>query len=159
MFGVPDDLDDVKKERAKKDGLTEALSPTLRRIAHMITSTDVGATALRSAAILYVDAVTTTDAGRSVVFALMALEAVLLERSVSDTILARLKEAVAYRLGSSPDSRAQLRKQVGRLYELRSSFVHTGEVQATEDQRRHCLDLVRAVLKREIDDLSPGPKE
>ena len=157
VFGIPEDLDDVKKERARKLGLTEALSPTLRRIAHVITSTDAGTAALRSAAILYVDAVATTDPGRSVVFALMALEAVLLERSVTDTIVARLKEAVAYRLGSSPVSRAQLRKEVGRLYDFRSSFVHTGEVQLTEDQRRHCLGLVGAVLKREIDDLSPSP--
>ena len=39
-----------------------------------------------------------------------------------------------------------IRKQVGRLYELRSAFVHTGEVLASESQRREVLELVRTVL-------------
>lgn len=155
VFGLPEDLDQIKTRRAKTKGLTDALGPTLNRIAYVTTSTEVRATALRSAAILFADAIAATTPGRSVTFALMALEAVLLERSNTDTILARLKEAVAYRLGRSPDERSDLRKHIGRLYEFRSSFVHTGEVYVSESQQRSGLELVRLALKREIDDLQP----
>jgi len=153
VFGVPEDLDEVKTKRAKTKGLADALTPTMTRIAYVITSAEVRAASLRSAAILFADAVATTDLGRSVAFSLMALESILLERSNTDTILARLREAVAYRLGRSPEERADLRKQVGRLYDYRSSFVHTGQVSVPVAEQRAGLELVRIALKREINDL------
>jgi hypothetical protein len=156
FFGIPEDFDEIKARRAKAKSLTNAINPTLERIAYIISSDDPKAVALRSAAILYADAVAAREAGRSVAFALMVLEAVLLERSNTDTVLARLKEAVAYRLGRSREDRARIRKQIGRLYEFRSSFVHTGAVNVAEFEQHEALELVRAVLKREIDDLQPG---
>ena len=153
VFGVPEDLDELKVRGTKSKSLTYVLTPTLKRIAHLISSKDPTASALRSAAILYADAVAATEAGRSVTFALMVLEAVLLDHSNTDTLTARLKEAVAYRIGRSREDRSRIRTQVGNLYKLRSSFVHTGEVLVAESQRREVLELVRTVLKREIDDL------
>jgi hypothetical protein len=153
VFGLSEDFDEVATQRIKEKGLTDALLPILKRITYVITSTDARAAELRSAANLYADAVAMTDPGKCVAFALMALEAVLLERSNVDNIIARLKEATAYRLGRSPDTRAQIRRQVGRLYDFRSSFVHTGEVRVTEAERRASLELIGSVLKREIEDL------
>lgn len=158
VFGVPEDLDEISARRAKAVGITEAFSTTLERVAYVIASPDGRAITLRSAAVLFGEAVAATDAGRSVAFALMALEATLLERSSSDNVLARLKEAVAYRLGGSPDARGELRKTLSRLYEVRSSFVHRGEIHAPESERRAGLEIVHMVLKREIGGLDLGSK-
>jgi len=128
VFGVPESLDEVSKRRAKTAGLGEALTPTLKRIAYILTSPDGPALTLRSAASLFAEALAAMDPGRSVALALMALEALLLDKSTTDNVLARLKEAVAYRLGGSHDERRELRKTVSRLYEVRSSFVHRGEL-------------------------------
>ena len=47
---------------------------------------------------LYADAVAATEAGRSVAFALMVLEAVLLERSNTDNVIAQKMKR--WRIGS-----------------------------------------------------------
>jgi hypothetical protein len=159
VFGVPEDLDEISTRRAKAVGIGEAFSTTLKQVAYVIASPDDRAIPLRSAAVLFAEAVAATDAGRSVAFALMALEAILLERSNSDSVLARLKEAVAYRLGGSPDARGELRKRLNRLYEVRSSFVHSGETLAPESERRAGLEIVHRVLKREIGEVGIGPPE
>ena len=80
----------------------------------------------------------------------MCMEAVLLEKPKSD-VLARLMEAVAYRLGTSKDDRKRLRERVSALYDARCRFVHDGEATAvTAEEREEADAIVGRTLMLEV---------
>jgi hypothetical protein len=79
----------------------------------------------------------------------LCLETLLLEDSHAD-IGARLKEAIAYYLARSSDSRQRCRKAVEDLYECRSSYIHTGMMDATYGERESWRNLCARVLCKEM---------
>jgi hypothetical protein len=83
------------------------------------------------------------------VFAFMCLEGLLLEHSRTESLMAQLTEAVAYRLGGTPSERNQLRKVVERAYKQRSAYVHTG-IMGPGAADPSIRDYAAAVLRREL---------
>ena len=116
-------------------------------------STDDRATELRNAGALLLRASVSRDLGLSLTYCFMCLEGVLLEPTTTEFVLSRLVEAVAYSIGTSARDRAQLRHEVKELYNLRSRYVHTGQVAGSvwTKPRERCLYIVCRVLQREIE--------
>src|SRR6185503_20017445 len=100
---------------------------------------------------LFLNCFSAADYGDAVTNAFACLEAVLLEHSQSDNLVARLREAVAYRIGTSPGDRKRLRRQISELYDHRSKFVHTGQVREKPGNRDSLRDTVGLILRREIE--------
>jgi hypothetical protein len=109
---------------------------------------------LRSAAALLFDAFAAPEPGKAIALAFMSMEAVLLDAKTTESIAARLSEAVAYRLGTSAEQRTELRKRVSKLYKARSGFVHTGKVDQPSTAVSEARDMAATVLRREIGDLN-----
>lgn len=72
--------------------------------------------------------------------------------SEKSDITARLKEAVAFRLGKTSDERKDFRKKIKKLYDVRSRVVHTGDVPSGFDPE-DVIRLAREVLRKEIEEL------
>ncbi len=130
------------------------LEAPLRLLCCVMASTERRAVELQRAGAFLLRGSVTPDLGLALTYGFMCLEAVLLERSQTDNILARLVEAVAYRLGKSTEDRTKLRREIKDLYDLRSRYVHTGQAggAAWTKPRERCLDIVARVLQREIVD-------
>ena len=152
-FMVPNDLDELENKRLRSEPVTTALDHRLRGLNTVLSNNSERGKELRSAARLLFDAFATHEDGMAIALAIMSMEAVLLDHKTSETVLARLSEAVAYRVGKSADKRRELRKQVKRLYEARSSFVHTGKVDKPSITVTEARDICADVLRREILDL------
>jgi hypothetical protein len=151
VFHYPDENENVSSDKIlkMKEG-DEITSDYLIKIKEIINSNNKHADKLKSAARLLIEALSSFDDGKTVAFALMSAEAVLLESSKKSDILARLREAVAYRLGSSPSNREDLRSNVDRLYSARSSYVHTGQISDPKEQREMALELAKEAIKKDI---------
>jgi hypothetical protein len=150
LSGDNKDVSSNKVLKLKKN--EEVLLESLDKIRKIIISNDDHANKIKSAVRLFVESESSHDAGKTVAFALMSIEAVLLESSAKTDITARLKEAVVYRLGTSPSRRGELRKIIGKLYTARSGFVHTGIVCEPEKHREMALELAQEVIGKEIND-------
>lgn len=150
-FHYPGENENVSSDKIlkMKEG-DEITSDYLIKIKEIINSNNKHADKLKSAARLLIEALSSFDDGKTVAFALMSAEAVLLESSKKSDILARLREAVAYRLGSSPSNREDLRSNVDRLYSARSSYVHTGQISDPKEQREMALELAKEAIKKDI---------
>jgi hypothetical protein len=121
-------------------------------LSQVVASAEDRAFELRRAGVLLLRASVSADLGLALTYGFMCLEAILLERSTMDNVLSRLVEAVAYRVGTSPAHRTQLRREVKQLYEIRSRYVHTGDAGASAwlRPRERCLEIAANVLQREI---------
>lgn len=156
-FVIPETKDEISKKRIESYPEL-AIDDKIKKLEKVISGTDDRGKELRNSIRLYFDAwsYTELDPGKSVAFALMSMESVLLENKTQD-ILARLKEAVAYRLGRSRDERRDLRDVIGKLYQARSSYVHRGEVEKPEDILNEALTLAKDVLYLEVRDYCTAP--
>lgn len=150
-FHHPEENENVSSDKIlKMKEKDEITSDYLIKIKEIINSNNKHANKLKSAARLLIEALSSFDDGKTVAFALMSVEAVLLEGSKKSDILARLREAVAYRLGSSPSNREDLRSNVDKLYSARSSYVHTGQIRDPKEQREMALELAKDAIKKDI---------
>lgn len=154
-FGVPNDLDELESKMIASGNLDTALGRRLRALTSVLTIESERGIELQNASKLLFDAFAAAPSGMAVAVAFMSMEAVLLDRNVTSSTTARLSEAVAYRLGNSAVERKQLRRQVSKLYEQRSSFVHTGCLPNGSTAFHDALTLASRVLQREILDLEP----
>lgn len=155
VFRWPTDLTDLQRKRIRSGQLVKGLEPELRQLSGVMASTDDHAVTLRRAAALLLKASVTREIELAITYSFMCLEGVLLEPHATDNVLGRLREAVAYRIGTSARHRAALRKELKDLYDIRSRYVHTGRPgdSALSDVRRRCLTIVLEVLRREMQDL------
>lgn len=144
--------DELMVIRIKKRGLSDVVEVLLEQIKVIMNTNDDHGSEIRSSARLLFDAIACFEAGKSIAFAMMSVEAALLESKKRSDILARLREAVAYRLGTSAKERSQLRRLVDELYSSRSEFVHTGIVSNAEKRRDKAIELATEVLSREVRD-------
>jgi hypothetical protein len=147
---------DLEAQLVRRGQGGEILERRKKTGAEILTATDERALVLRRAARLFLQAVTSRDLGTSVSSAFMCLESLLLDRTVKDEVTGRLTEAVAYRIGRGPNERRQLREQVKKLYDLRSQYVHSGQVTGVKglegEPRALMLAMTNRALHREIDD-------
>jgi len=151
VFHYPDENENVSSDKIlKMKEKEEITSDYLSKIKEIINSNNKHANKLKSAARLLIEALSSFDDGKTVAFALMSAEAVLLESSKKSDILARLREAVAYRLGSSPSNREDLRSNIDKLYSARSSYVHTGQISDPKEHREMALELAKDAIKKDI---------
>jgi hypothetical protein len=151
VFHYPDENENVSSDKIlKMKEKEEITSDYLSKIKEIINSNNKHANKLKSAARLLIEALSSFDDGKTVAFALMSVEAVLLESSKKSDILARLREAVAYRLGSSPSNREDLRSNIDKLYSARSSYVHTGQISDPKEHREMALELAKDAIKKDI---------
>jgi hypothetical protein len=153
MFGIADSAEVIDfSTGAIRDEHVHRAQESLRRISQVVASEDP--VHLHSSALLFADAIASPIGAQSIAIAFMSLEALLLDDSKRD-LLARLAEAVAYRLGTSSESRSALRKQVGKLYDQRSSYVHKGTVAGDGPSSAEMLSLTARAIKKELDELRP----
>jgi hypothetical protein len=155
-FRVPESLSEIEHRHMEKGNVSEGLARQSRALRCLLASSDSRALELRHAAMLYLRAGLAADIGMSLTYCFMCLEAILLERSAKDNVLGRLMEAVAYRIGRGADDRTEIRREVKKLYDVRSQYVHAGRAgaQPWDMPRERCLDLVVRVLQREFGDLT-----
>lgn len=73
----------------------------------------------------------------------IALESLILLEGDKDELKYRLKIRIAHLLGSNTKARKEISKQIGRLYDIRSSIVHSGDFQVTDAD----LSLMRSATK------------
>lgn len=118
------------------------------RLIASLTKPD-GQAELASACSLLSDALSVRDDGLGVALALMSAEAALLEPTDANSLLARLSEAVAFRLGKSSAERREIRKRVRKLYDTRSRFVHRGESTGAVE-REEAIRLASKVVRLEL---------
>lgn len=88
--------------------------------------------------------------GHAINLACTALEAVLLDATTTESVVARLSEAIAYRVGRGRIHRERLRRTTKQIYDIRSKYVHTGEVRVPFSARDDCIELARCVLALDI---------
>lgn len=156
-FVVPGDLNELESKRlGNSDATPGAPEHRLRGVRNVLAIDSQRGRELCSAARLLFDAFAATEAGAAIAFSFMSMEAVLLDADSKADLLARLKEAVAYRLGKSADQRKHLRSQVSRLYDARSGFVHTGKVDKASTSVNEARHMSASVLRLEILDFDSG---
>jgi hypothetical protein len=141
LFRVPQSLTELERHHIRAGDIERGLGRHVRFLSWLMGSTEPRALELRSAGALLLRASISADLGLALTYCFMCLEGVLLDRSTTDNVLGRLVEAIAYRIGTSSDHRAELRREVKDLYNLRSRYVHTGDagVAAWTRPRERCL--------------------
>jgi len=150
FFRTPD-LSEFESKRADSRGLETVMERAVGHLRTLFCASSPRAAQIRNAAALYLNCLSAREYGAAVSNAFMCLEAILLEDTKAD-ILARLKEAVAYRIGTSADDRKRWRRRVGELYDQRSKYVHTGEAREKTGDRESLWEMVGQILKKEIED-------
>jgi len=152
MFSASD-LTDVESSRLEKGGFQDAFAGRFETLQRVMSVPSGRTSELLNAARLHLLSGSTADGGMAILLSLLSMEAVLLERSASESILARLSEAVAYRIGTSARARADLRKELRELYKLRSEYVHTGTIVRNQEQVWRAQELCAQVLRREMTEI------
>src|SRR6266436_6229703 len=107
------------KPNASPPEMHRGLERRLRVLRNILSTTSERGEELRAASVLLFDAFATLEPGMAIAIAFMSMEAVLLDPKATESILARLREAVAHRLGKSSDDRRRLRKRIKELYQAR----------------------------------------
>jgi hypothetical protein len=154
VFRVPASLSQLERHQMKAGDFDGGFQRHLRSLEHVMTATDDRAVELQRAGSLLLRASVAGDVGLAMTYGFMSLEGLLLERSSTDNVQARLAEAVAYRLGTSKAERVELRKEVRELYDIRSKYVHTGQagLEGWKRADKRCFGIVARVLQLEIEE-------
>lgn len=153
FFGLPVDLSDLEKAVLGSGDAAQALARHRRSLAKVLAGTSQRAQEVRNACRLAINAEHSLDFGVLVTLAFSCLEGLLLQSHVTESVLARLAEAVAHSLGGSVEEKDELRKLVKKLYDVRSQFVHTGMAGEAAGARDRALRLMYRVLGREVEAL------
>ncbi len=123
-----------------------------RALKRLFADVEPRALVLRNACRMWLLAHRQHELGASIGDFFTVLEAVLLDRHSHSDVLARLAEALAFRVGGAAAAREQIRARAKELYRLRSDYAHTGRVE-TEDLEEavdECARLSKQVLRMEI---------
>ncbi len=149
-FCLPDDLTDLEKKDNER-----ALDRKYRQLASIYAKDGDRERQVRNASRLAAHALVSSDTGMALVYSFMSLEGLLLDRSDTQNVLARLSEALAYSLYTSDSDRRQLRKRIKKLYESRSIYAHAGNAKVARKDLWHWIhEVVQPSLRKEIESLS-----
>lgn len=147
LFRVPGDLNDLERRQVQDEIIRHRFEPLVQ----IMRSNQERARELRNAGALLFDAYAARDDGNGIAMALMALEAMLLEKTDSANTVARLSEAVTYRLGTTASRRVEFRRKIKGLYGVRSVYIHTGRLDKKLGDRRTALAIAKEVLRKELE--------
>ncbi len=147
LFRVPADLNDLERRQVQDEVIRHRFDPLVQ----IMRSNQERARELRNAGALLFDAYAARDDGSGIAMALMALEAMLLEKADSTNTIARLSEAVTYRLGTTASKRVEFRRKIKGLYGVRSVYIHTGRLDKRLGDRRTALAIAKEVLRKELE--------
>ena len=150
FFCLPTSLNSLEEAFVKADRIAELVARRIRPLLHVMQTSTERNQGLRNAAALLFDAISARDDGAGIALTLMSMEAVLLEKSDAASTMARLAEAVTYRLGASATERSWYRKAIKNLYSARSVFVPHGRVDPRLADRDFAIVLAKEVLSREL---------
>lgn len=150
LFRIPGDVNDLERRQLQQGTIDEVIRSRFEPLVEVMRTKLERARELRNAGALLFDAYAARDDGNGIAMALMALEAMLLEKSDSANTVARLSEAVTYRLGTTASNRAEFRRKIKGLYEVRSVFIHTGRLEKKLGDRRTALSIAKEVLRKEL---------
>ncbi len=155
-FACPQSSTIWRLKHIKAGKIEKGLDRQVRQLRRVMASADDHGKQLRRGAALFLKASVTRDIELAITYAFMCLEGILLEATKTENVLSRLVEAVAYRIGTSPSHRTELRQETQKPLRCSSRYVHTGTpgVARLADVRRRCLMIVHGVLGREIEDLT-----
>jgi hypothetical protein len=148
---VPTDLSEIEQAALGRGDVATAFGRLLRLLHNLWAGESQHALRLRNVCRLIPLAATEADFGVAVSLAFTIIEGLVLEGEVKEDVTARLREAVAHSLARSVDDRHALRRDVNRLYKLRSSFVHTGEASEKASDRHRIMELLARVVRRELE--------
>lgn len=148
---IPRDLSEIERRRLEQGHVNAAFARYLRILERALRSEGPRADELRNACRMACLAATSPDDGVGLTTSFAMMEGLLLDRAHGDQVVARLCEAVAHSIGRSYEERRQLRAELRRLYDLRSSFVHSVKRQRAAQARQQVVELMLHVLKREIE--------
>ena len=150
------ELTDIEKEQRRSGRSGTGGDRRRRSLQRLFGSSSMRARELAGCARLLGRAAVENEDGRAIGDAFICLEATLLEKNPTGELTHRLMEAISYRIGRSAEERSALRKEVKRLYGIRSDFTHKGHVGgdvAFSGARRRALEIAAAALRREIEEL------
>lgn len=157
---LPDDLSDPERRELSKDNKAAALNKALARHTRFLKKVLAGATehasAVRNACRLAVNAEMTGDFGVAMALAFACLEGLLLADSGKEDVVAKLSEAVTHSIARDFDEERNLRKQVKKLYQVRSDFIHKGVALERNRAREETLEIMYRVLRKKAGQL-PDP--
>ena len=142
---------DLEKREFEGGNVNEAFRRLSDQMACLFAHQDPRSAQIRQASRLFVQGVTSHDYGYAISLFFLALEALLLSDAKAD-VQARLTEAIVYSVGRSASGRDGLRKEIKRLYNIRSRFIHTGEVDTSWEDAGRCRDITQEVIRKEIKD-------
>ncbi len=151
VFRIPGDVDDLERRQLQQGAIEEVLRRRVEPLVEVMRSNQERARELRNAGALLFDAYAARDDGNGIAMALMALEAMLLEKADSANTVARLSEAVTYRLGTTASKRVEFRRKIKGLYGVRSVYIHTGRLDKRLGDRRTALAIAKEVLRKELE--------
>jgi len=121
----------------------------VNQLAKVMCGASKAAQSARAACRLAIIAEDAPDFGIFMSLAFTCLESLLLEDTPAD-VVARLSEAIAHLLGTSPEEVSRLRKHVKDLYAVRSKFSHTGVAKEMPTARSDVTELLHRVLRVQI---------
>jgi hypothetical protein len=111
LFRVPPKLNDLELKHTEAGQIEKVLERQVRQLRRVMGSADDHAKKLQRAAALLLKASVTRDIELAITYAFTCLEGILLEATKTENVLSRLAEAVAYRIGTSPKHRTELRQE------------------------------------------------
>jgi hypothetical protein len=125
----------------------------------LFANVDDEARTIRAALANFTRASLAVDAGESALYLAMCLEGLLTKEGSKDSTTARVTEAAANYAGGRRQQREANRKCAERLYAVRSSYVHRGNIRPRSIPTLAAdigqgLHLVRDVLRRELLDFA-----
>ena len=150
VFQIPPDLTDLEERAFQRGDYGEATNRVVETLASLFSRSGHGAGSLRTALRFFCRGTTTREYGLAVFNWFTALEGLLLDNESKADVQSRIIEAVTFSLGTGVSDRAALRKELKRLYEDRSQFVHNGRVAERLGVRARCQELTRRVLRHEL---------
>ena len=154
---IPNDLTELENAQKDKGDLAGALGRHARTLQKAIAGPSGRAEFVRNACRLAINAEASLDFGILMSLAFSRMEGLLVGTSGSDSVTAKLREAVAFSLGRDHRERESLRKEVKDLYQVRSEFVHQANASEVPGVRRQTLDLMYRILRQEMEMLPDPP--
>ena len=150
VFQVPASLSDLESYAFGHGDSGQATTRLVSTLNSLFSQSGPSGSSLRTALRFFCRGVSAHEYGLAVFNWFTALEGVLLDPEAKADIQARLVEAVTFSLGTGASERTAIRKDVKRLYDDRSRFVHSGYAVERPGMRAKCAELIRRVLEREI---------
>jgi hypothetical protein len=147
-FGKLYELNELERASVSRNESAVVIRDRLALVSRLFSSGGKPLRRMRTAARFARRAVTSLDPSDSFLNCAIAMESLMVDGR--DGVSARVRDAVALRLGESMTEREEIRSLVKRIYEVRSKFLHDGDGDGTEAERLRAISLLRRLLAAEL---------